>query len=147
MEKSLDGQNFEQIDEVMVDEAEDLSILDEAPDFGTNYYRVIQQFETGETIVSNVREEKYLIDPASITIYPNPVSDNLNLRIGHFQALQGTVRIFSPVGQQVFERTINKEDKHVSIDVSSYKNGMYFLLIEAENRRPIERQIIVENLE
>ena len=57
------------------------------------------------------------------------------------------VRIFSPVGQQVFERNIDKEDKHISIDVSHYKNGMYFLLIEAENRRPIERQIIVENLE
>lgn len=147
VEKSLDGQNFEQIDEVVVDDIEDLSILDEAPDFGTNYYRIIQQFETGQEIVSNIREEKYLIDPASITIYPNPVSDNLNLRIGHFQALKGTVRIFSPVGQQVFERAIDKEDKHISIDVSTYKNGMYFLLIEAENRRPIERQIIVENLE
>ena len=147
VEKSLDGQTFEQIDEVMVDDIEDLSVLDEAPDFGTNYYRVIQQFETGQEIVSNVREEKYMIDPASITIYPNPVSDNLNLRIGHFQSLEGTIRIFSPVGQQVLERKLHKEEKHISVDVSNYKNGMYFLLIEAKNRRPIERQIIVENLE
>ena len=147
VEKSLDGQLFEQIDEVMVEDNEDLSILDEAPDFGTNYYRVIQRFETGQEIVSNTREEKYLIDPASITIYPNPVSDNLNLRIGHFQSIEGTVRIFSPVGQQVFERAIEKEEKHISVNVSEYKNGMYFLLIEAKNRRPIERQIIVENLE
>jgi len=146
VEKSLDGQNFEQIDEVMVDDEEDLSVLDEAPDYGTNFYRVIQQFDTGQEMVSNIREEKYMIDPASVTIYPNPAVDNLNLRIGHFQTLKGTIRIFSPLGQQVFERDLDGEDKHVSIDVSNYKNGMYFLLIEAENRRPIERQIIIENL-
>ena len=146
IEKSLDGENFEQIDEVMVEEYDDLSILDESPEYGTNYYRVIQRFNTGEEIVSNVREEKYMLDPASITLYPNPVADNLNLRIGHFKDLEGTVRIFSPAGQQVFEQTLDSENKHLSINVSDYKNGMYFLIIDQKRGKAIERQFIVENL-
>ena len=97
-------------------------------------------------IRDSIREEKYLLDPASITLYPNPVVYDLNLKIGDFSDLEGTIQIFSQTGQQVFEKTLSAEDKHLRIDVNGFKNGMYFLIIDAKNKKPIERQFIVENL-
>ncbi len=146
IEKSVDGKRFTRIQEITEIVDEHLTIIDDTPDYGTNSYRVIQEFENGQAVVSNIREEKYLLDPASITLYPNPVVHDLNLKIGHFSDLEGTIRIFSTMGQQVYEKTLDAQDKHLKINVSDLKNGMYFLIIEAKNRKPIERQFIVESL-
>jgi len=60
--------------------------------------------------------------------------------------LEGNIRIFSSMGQEVYQKTLSAEDKHLKINVNDFKNGMYFLIIEAKNRKPIERQFIVESL-
>ena len=146
IEKAVDDNDFRAIQEITDPTDEHLTIIDDSPDYGTNSYRVIQEFENGQAVVSNIREEKYLLDPASITLYPNPAVFDLNLRIGHFSDLEGTIQIFSQTGQQVFEKTLSAEDKHIRIDVNGFKNGMYFLIIDAKNKKPIERQFIVENL-
>jgi len=146
VEKSVDGGQFEFFNEISDLDDGILSITDAAPDYGTNSYRIIQKLETGEELISNIRTEKFMLDPASITLYPNPAIDDLNLRIGHSATIEGTVRVFSPTGLEVYTQTINADEKHLNIDVSTLKNGMYFLLIEAKNRKPIERQFIVESL-
>lgn len=146
VEKSVDGGPFEFFNEMSDLEDGVLSITDAAPDYGTNSYRVIQKLKTGEALISNIRAEQFMLDPASITLYPNPAIDDLNLRIGHFATIEGTVRIFSPNGLEVYTQTISAEEKHLNIDISTFKNGIYFLLIEAKNRKSIERQFIVESL-
>jgi len=146
IEKALDDNDFKAIQEITDPTDGHLTIIDDSPDYGTNSYRVIQEFENGQAVVSNIREEKYLLDPASITLYPNPVVYDLNLKIGDFSDLEGTIQIYSQTGQQVFEKTLSAEDKHLRIDVNGFKNGMYFLIIDAKNKKPIERQFIVENL-
>ncbi|GEM_PF-6786781 len=145
IEKSMDGLDFEAIDVLVTDGFSDtLKKTDESPDFGTNYYRVKQVFENGDYKYSEVQSEQFLIDEASITIYPNPVKDVFNLKIGHFSELEGQVRIFSMSGQEVAARPLAKGNKNVQINMSDFQNGMYFLIIDAQNKKVVERQFIVE---
>lgn len=147
IEKSMNGLDFQAIDVLMITDgfSDTLKKTDEAPDFGTNYYRVKQVFDNGDYQYSDVQSEQFLVDEASITIYPNPVRDVFNLKVGHFTDLQGQIRIFSMQGQEVATRPLIKGNKNVQINMSRYQNGMYFLIIDAQNRKVVERQFIVEN--
>lgn len=146
IEKSMDGLAFEAIDILVTDGFSDtLKKTDESPDFGTNYYRVKQVFKNGDYQYSEVQSEQFLIDEASITIYPNPVKDVFNLKVGHFSDLQGQIRIFSMAGQEVASRPLAKGNKTVQISMSNVQNGMYFLILDASNRQIVERQFMVES--
>jgi len=145
IEKSMDGVNFEAI-QVITDNTEgELAKIDEAPDYGTNYYRVKQQFSNGDYRYSSIQSEPFLIDDAAITIYPNPVKDVFNLKVGHFSKLEGQVRIFNLSGLEMANKPLNKGDNKVSINTTDYQNGMYFLIIEGNGKKAVERQFIVEN--
>lgn len=146
IEKSMDGLEFQAIDVLVTDGFSDtLKKTDEAPDFGTNYYRVKQVFKNGDYQYSEVQSEQYLVDDASITIYPNPVRDVFNLKVGHFSDIEGQIRIFSMSGQEVASRPLAKGNKTVQINMSDAQNGMYFLIIDARNRKVVERQFMVES--
>lgn len=146
IEKSMDGLDFQAIDVLVTDGFSDtLKKTDESPDFGTNYYRVKQVFENGDYQYSEVRSEQFLIDEESITIYPNPVKDYFNLRVGHFTDLEGQIRIFSMAGQEVVSKPLINGNRTVQINMSNFQNGMYFLIIDARNRKMVERQFMLEN--
>jgi len=144
IEKSMDGVNFEAI-QVITDNSEDeLSKIDEAPDYGTNYYRVKQQYSNGDYRYSSVKSEPFLIDEAAITIYPNPVKEVFNLKVGHFSKIEGQVRIFNLSGIEMASKPFNKGDNKLSINTTDYQSGMYFLIIEGNGRKAVERQFVVE---
>ena len=146
IEKSMDGFDFQVIDIVRTEDFSDtLKKTDDSPDFGTNYYRVKQVFKNGDYQYSEVQSELYLVDEASITIYPNPVKDVFNLKVGHFAELDGQVRIFSMSGLEVANRPLVKGNRNIQIDMSNLQNGMYFLILDTSSRKLVERQFIVEN--
>lgn len=146
IEKSMDGVNFEIIKEVTDNESVELSEYDEAPDFGTNFYRVKQQYKNGDYRYSAIQSEPFLIDDAAITIYPNPVRDVFNLKVGHFSNLQGQVRIFNMSGKEMMSKPLVKGDKKLTVNTADYQNGMYFLIIEGNHKKAVERQFVIENI-
>lgn len=146
IEKSMDGFDFQAIEILRTEDFSDtLKKTDDSPDFGTNYYRVKQVFKNGDYQYSEVQSEQYLVDEASITIYPNPVKDVFNLKVGHFAELEGQVRIFSMSGLEVANRPLAKGNRNIQIDMSNFQNGMYFLILDSSSRQLVERQFIVEN--
>lgn len=144
VEKSMDGEVFMPIYELNASEEKSMSFLDNAPDYGTNHYRVIQQFNKERKIYSKIETEKYYLDSNSLNIYLDPVTTTLAVRIGHFNSMDGTVRIFRITGHQIFQQRIEKEH-HLNIDFSSFSNGHYFLIIEDENRKFIECPFMIES--
>lgn len=144
IEKSIDGINFQPIQ--VVRNGEEIKIIDDAPDYGTNYYRVKQQLTTGDFQYSTIKSEQFLVDESSVTIYPNPVKDFFNLKIGHFTNLEGNVHIFNMSGIEMANKPLTKGEKKLSINTTSFQNGMYFLIINAKGKKIVERQFIVENM-
>ncbi len=145
IEKSMDGINFEAVRTITDNFEDELKELDEAPDFGTNYYRIKQQYKNGDYRYSSIQSEPFLLDEDAITIYPNPVKDVFNLKVGHFSTVEGQVRIFNMSGAEMSSKPLNKGDNKLSINTSDFQNGMYFLIIEGKNKKVVERQFIIEN--
>ncbi|WP_313115333.1 fibronectin type III domain-containing protein [Aequorivita sediminis] len=67
------------------------------------------------------------IETNSFSIYPNPVSNVLNITSQHPIT---KMEIYSIMGQKVFEQTIDAT--RTEVDVNKFSPGMYFVKIEAE---------------
>jgi len=145
IEKSMDGVFFESLQEINYLQDFHYKELDNAPDYGTNYYRIKQLFIDGGFRYSTISAEKYFLDKASITLFPNPAKDVLNLNIGHFTPLEGTIHIFNRIGLEMDTKVLDSNNQQLQVNTSAYPNGIYFLIIEAKNRKPITRQFIIDN--
>lgn len=66
----------------------------------------------------------------NINIYPNPSKGNINIDLGQNKAV--TIKLVSVEGKEVFEENLN--DNFITLDISSYPQGIYILQIsDGEN--------------
>lgn len=68
------------------------------------------------------------VETSTISVYPNPVADNLNIRVQ--KTIKG-VKIFDVSGHLITE--IKPKSDMISVDFSSYSKGLYFITIYDEN--------------
>ena len=80
-----------------------------------------------------------LTSTETVQIYPNPVSDVLNI---NFQKTlqQGKVKIYDMRGNLVIRQKINK-----TINVSNLPNGFYMLNIEDKHKQTLFTKIFIKN--
>lgn len=86
----------------------------------------------GESVETSFKVTVGPIDPATaLTLYPNPVSDILNIRINANVTGSAQIRIFSATGSLVWEtQTEFATDKATSLNVSSLNAGSYIIEIK-----------------
>lgn len=68
---------------------------------------------------------QHQIDFPTFSMYPNPVTSEINLNISDFDT-PSTITIFSSTGSKVFETS----EKTSTINTAKFKNGVYFIHIE-----------------
>ncbi|WP_269685393.1 CotH kinase family protein [Flavobacterium lacustre] len=68
------------------------------------------------------------VETSTISVYPNPVADILNIRVQ--KTIKG-VKIFDVSGHLITE--IKPKTDMISVDFSSYSKGLYFITIYDEN--------------
>lgn len=76
--------------------------------------------------ISAVNVKRYLKN--QLNVYPNPASDLLNVDLGDIE--DGAIQLFNSSGQLKYEESINRS--LMSIDISSYPEGSYFLKVSNE---------------
>ena len=69
------------------------------------------------------------LDLANLSVYPNPVSDRLNI---DYKENISNLTVYDLSGRSVKSLTTNNSNN--SIDVSDLKSGIYMLRIETENK-------------
>jgi len=77
-------------------------------------------------------------DPApklSFSIYPNPSSDVLNLKISN-NSSNVTIEIFDVLGKNIYKSTAIKQ---TSINVVNWKTGLYFVKVSFGNNKVTKR--------
>lgn len=96
-------------------------------------------------LASNVVLKDGTID--NITVYPNPVVNELKISFKSSQRSLAEVSLFNNIGKQVFKQETNVEPGNniISIDIRSkaIEPGVYFIQLFAENRT-ITRKLIVK---
>ncbi len=100
---------------------------------GINYYRLKQVDYDGSFIHSNIISiVNQQINQSSITIYPNPAKESLEVTVGNSQNIKNKteIMIYDLFGREVYNpvnQQINRSA--ITIDISSLSQGMYFLKI------------------
>lgn len=88
---------------------------------GVLYYDNVYFYKVPATGVKNV-------ELANVSVYPNPVNKVLNISLGQSD-LESNVEISSTTGQKVYAGVIAQGVNTTSINVDSFKKGIYFVKI------------------
>ena len=101
------------------------SFSDLAPLKGTNAYRLKQSDLDGRKAISNIEMINFTNDATTISIYPNPVADRLNLVFNDSKLLNTRARIISASGTVMALITLTNYRQQV--DMSTLPAGIYFI--------------------
>lgn len=77
----------------------------------------------------------------NVSIYPNPVKDNLNINIKDFSG-EVSIKIIDINGREVFKKNINNFITSNTLDLSSFSSGIYVLKLSGEGLNYSEKIII-----
>lgn len=102
--------------------------IDENPFPNKTYYRIKQTDFDGRYTYSKILFATYKNKASEIKIYPNPISDRLNIEAKEAKRIS----IINSLGMEVFEDS-NLTDELNTIDVSKISDGLYLLKIEHED--------------
>jgi hypothetical protein len=125
LEHSLTGDGFSSIANITAKGcASHYSYTDAAPQAGSNYYRLKMVSPSGEInysrIVSTTVQEM-----EDMQVFPNPVSDMLQIRLSASVENPGTLRVFDLSGRLMITTTADQSTQ--SIDMSPLQSGIYLL--------------------
>ena len=77
-----------------------------------------------------------------VTVFPNPTSGPLQIRIDHDQAASALVRVLDAYGRLVLAPLSGQET--LSLDLSGWAAGAYFIDVAIEGRHELKRIILVD---
>ncbi|MFK8009098.1 MAG: PKD domain-containing protein [Saprospiraceae bacterium] len=140
IQKSIDGNSWKRIGtkvgkgNTLLETLYDFQDVD--PFVGINYYRLKQVDFDGTFEYSNIASVRVENFSSPISVFPNPVSDLLNIQTS--ENIEN-ITLFNSVGLQ-FNLSVQESNHHYQLDVSSLSGGIYFLQIN--NETPIK--IVIE---
>ena len=133
VEKSTDGQTWSAVAKMegamQSNSVLDYQVIDNKPVSGMQYYRLRQTDVNGHSTVSETVAVNFSepVNP-SVSLYPNPATDIVNIDFGTSPDLVTGVIVYNAAGQKVLE--FNNFFSQISqIDISGIENGVYFLEI------------------
>jgi hypothetical protein len=136
IERSQDGDNFELIQAGSTNQFEQGNVFttkDFQPAFGTNYYRIRAIMADGQSLYSStVAVELGQADELTlISLFPNPITESLNLRLYSPQASELIIEMYSLEGRVVWQEKLHSKvgDQTLSWDMSSLPAGSYLYTI------------------
>ncbi len=115
--------------------------LDAAPLNGDNYYRLKIVHADGHYEYSNVVKLSFP-KPKDLVLFPNPVRNELNIRIQRAETEQIGLAIYTSVGQEVFSTIWETEAGMLfeeKILLRQLPAGVYFCEIRDGNRKTVRR--------
>ena len=93
-----------------------------------------------DLVVDFTASIKQVKEDVTVNIQPNPASDYAIITLNN--ADNGSIRIVDVLGNVVLKETISGTKK---IDLSNFRNGVYFITIETSNGKTITRKLIVRH--
>ena len=83
-------------------------------------------------------------DPNCVTLFPNPTTDHLQLKMGDQAGQPATFALYNYSGQVMARRELEAVDAIVSFDVRHYPAGNYVIHLQVGNRPPETQWFVVQ---
>jgi hypothetical protein len=128
LEKSVDGNNYVAIGRI--NGLPPYSFLDKNPSIGNNYYRVKQVDKDNKFTYSRVIN--VVNNPrVKLTIYPNPVSEVLRIKVDENRSATLTVTVMDMQGRMVYNKTFSEMQSSgtISVNTATWISQVYQLKI------------------
>jgi len=107
----------------------DYSFTDAAPAAGTNEYRLVLVDRDGKYAYSGVKTVRAGL-VSSVSLYPNPARDYVNITLGGEVAASVSIRLISQSGQLLMEKRVDHAGgTTVALPVGNYPQGNYLILV------------------
>lgn len=103
--------------------------------FDTNPAIVTNTFQT--EFVATLSNESFTAD--SITIYPNPSNDFINIEVGQNESIIESISITDVLGKKVYQSKF-----HNKINILNLNQGVYFLTLTSNDNQKVVKRIIKE---
>jgi Right handed beta helix region/Secretion system C-terminal sorting domain len=146
LQRSVNGIDFKTIGRVEgkgnSDTQNAYSFTDNAPLIGHNYYRLQQVDIDGKTSLSKVVAVIWL-NNSTISIYPNPVDDILNINIAASNSGAVEIRLTDIYGRvlQTLQAPKNQIINQLNLDTSSLSSGLYLIQVFENNQLTFTERI------
>ncbi len=124
----------------------DTYITPDAANPGTVTYRYFVSTDGVHYSDSVDVEVTFVLDVAaispeiSVSVSPNPASEYITIKAGEGQ--QGTVRIVDVLGNVVLNESMTSNKK---VNVSTFRNGIYFVIVQPDNGKAVNKKIVVRH--
>jgi hypothetical protein len=76
----------------------------------------------------------------SVSIAPNPATNYIKVKAEGVES--ATIKMYDVLGNVILTKSINGSK---TIDVSEFRNGIYFVIIEAKGAKTVNRKVIVRH--
>jgi len=140
VERSATGHDWAVIGQVAANDTEDQQYFftDNAPFTGSNYYRIRQTDLDGRVSYSHVETVEFSA-LERVTVYPNPATDLVNIRLPAGAELLGMLDV---AGKRVDARLSGREGE-LHADVSRLPDGVYVLRTRLASGRILTNRLVV----
>jgi hypothetical protein len=134
VEKSTDQQSFVSIG--TVNGSAPYNFIDRSPAIGNNYYRIKAVDRNGQSQYSKVINIVYKRRGFDLSVYPNPVADQLALRINTERPDRVSVQIADMLGQVMYKgkHMVNSTSSAIPVETRTWKPGLYVVkVVDSDN--------------
>ncbi len=105
------------------------------------YYRLKQIDLDGTTSYSSVVYVEESQETAQISLFPNPVKEDLTISLGSSATLEISVMIYNAQGQLLHNNTLKVNDGEAKLNLSDYAAGTYLVHIKTEGSEVMKKVI------
>jgi carboxypeptidase T len=144
IEKSYDKNNFVTLGRVAT--APPYRFFDPSVKQGNNYYRVKQVDKDGTISYSKIINIIYNKGKIDFILYPNPVTEVLNLQVDSDKPANYMVAITDLMGKKVYEQKITPDmaGRTLQISLKDKATGLYVLTIRNEENEVLATEKIIK---
>ena len=89
--------------------------------------------------------ETNLINLQKIKLYPNPVSDFLFVDYDIEYTKGAKLIIYNSIGATIYSKELKDKKDNLKIQVSDYKNGLYFCSLQIDGKLLITKKILINH--
>jgi GEVED domain/Secretion system C-terminal sorting domain/CARDB len=141
IEKSTDDVHFESIKSIPTSANNYHVAYDDTPTEGVSFYRLKIHLMNGQTQSTNPQKVNYE-KMADFTVFPNPANEDTYIDLKKYADKEVNITISDVTGQIILNKTIEKAiSEPQRLDISSLKNGTYFITLKCNNKRDVVRKI------